>query len=387
MAFNSEILSEILSARAIPFSALPERLGISPKKFNEEIARDPEPKQGFLEKLAKSLAVPSFVFYMEAPPPLQDVLPDFRSDNPRALAKNPATLRSIQMAKAIQRIAHDAKISPVGELPHITTEDDVGEAALLCRKHFGIQIEDQINVADARTFYNFCRAKIESAGIFVIQDNFPSEDGSGFCLADDFYPVIAINTKNQTRGRRLFTLIHELCHILLGKSGISDPFISENKIERFCNRFASQFLVPDNYIEALLKGRSFPRHPDPADVARASRLLKISQQATVIRLENAKIFSSGSHDQWLLAVHNSGNPDFSEKGFGSGEPPPQEKVKLARYGLTFAFAMDQAISNGTISEIDLYRATGLKPKYIQDYFQHAREVALDQFEEFEYGDE
>jgi hypothetical protein len=67
-------------------------------------------------------------------------------------------------------------------------------------------------------------------------------------------------------------------------------------------------------------------------VRRVSKRPKISQEATVLRLEQLGLYGVGSHEKWLRFIHNRGNPDFSEKGGGGKEPPPQEKVKLAKYG-------------------------------------------------------
>jgi Zn-dependent peptidase ImmA (M78 family) len=135
------------------------------------------------------------------------------------------------------------------------------------RKFFNITLEDQANAKDARVFYVLCRKHIEDKGVFVLHDSFPYEDGSGFCLSHPTHPLIVVNTMQQTRGRRLFTLAHELGHVLMRKSGISDPFVSRNATERLCNRFAASFLVPSSFVSALLKNVTPERDPEPRDRA------------------------------------------------------------------------------------------------------------------------
>jgi hypothetical protein len=171
------------------------------------------------------------------------------------------------------------------------------------------------------------------------------------------------------------------------KSGISDPFISQNATERLCNRFAGSFLVPDGYVGALL-GNVKPVHdPDLDDGAWAARRLKISQQAAVLRLEQLGLFKAGSHDKWKRKIRNLGNPDFSEKGGGAGGPPPQEKVKLAKYGFRFATAFDNLLRQGRISEINLYRSTGLKPQYQRAYFDYAKSITASELQTLKLDDE
>jgi Zn-dependent peptidase ImmA (M78 family) len=150
-----------------------------------------------------------------------------------------------------------------------------------------------------------------------------------------------------------------------------------------CNRFAGSFLVPESYIQPLLNGIEPVATPDPDDVAWAARRLKISHQATVLRLEQLGFYEAGSHDKWKRITHNS-NPDFTEKGGGASEPPPQEKVKLAKYGFRFAAIFDEQLQRGRISEINLYRSTGLKPKYQKPYFSYTRNVNSDELQTLEF---
>lgn len=119
----------------------------------------------------------------------------------------------------------------------------------------------------------------------------------------------------------------------------------------------------------------------------ASRRLKISQEATVLRLEQLSLYKAGSYEKWKRIIHNRGNPDFSETGGGGTEPPPQEKVKLAKYGFRFAAAFDDLLRRGLITEINLYRSTGLKPKYQPAYFSYAKSINSNELRTLELDDE
>ena len=342
-----------------------------------------------MNDIAKELALPPFVFFMKAAPLLNDVIPDFRSAEPGPSPKSRATTESIQFAAAVQNSAQQLEVSAVSNLPRFdaVTRDQIDEFALRARKFFRVSLQEQAEAKDAKGFYNICRKKIEDQGIFVLHDSFPETDGSGFCLAHPRYPIIVVNTKRQTRGRRLFTLVHELAHVLMGQSGISDPFVRKNSTERRCNHFASSFLVPKSYVTVLLRNPTPPSDPDIDQVASIARRLKISQQAAILRLEELHLVRTGSHDRWLSAIHNIGNPDYTERGGGSGGPPPQEKVKLAKYGFHFASAFDEPLRHGRISEINLYRATGLKPKYQRQYFSFANSISNAELQDLEPDDE
>ena len=322
---------------------------------------------------------------MEHLPRLEEPIPDFRSPTPQPSVNSRETIEAIKLAEGIQKSIIELGASGTASLPKFTatTDEDIDRYALKAREYFDITLKDQQAAKDARAFYVTVRAKIEDKGILVLQDSFPREDGSGFCLAHVSQPLILINTRQQTRARRLFTLAHELAHVLMGSSGISDPFVRKNAIERRCNRFAGSFLVPQTYASTLL-GSSVTRDPDVDDVRWAAGKLKISQEATVLRLEQIHLYKSGSYEKWCALVHND-NPDFSEKGGGS-KAPAQEKLKLAKYGFSFAKAFKRLLDEGVISEINLYRVSGLKPKYQQPYFDYVASLSTNELQNLELDD-
>jgi Zn-dependent peptidase ImmA (M78 family) len=71
----------------------------------------------------------------------------------------------------------------------------------------------------------------------------------GFVFSDPIAPLVFINGGDSTSAQ-VFTLAHELVHLWIGKSGVSNPNPKKrstdevNDIERFCNKVAAEVLVP-----------------------------------------------------------------------------------------------------------------------------------------------
>lgn len=77
------------------------------------------------------------------------------------------------------------------------------------------------------------------------------EEFRGFALFDDIAPVIFVNGADAPAAQ-LFTIIHELAHIWIGQSGVSDVSTHNHRREEvLCNAVAAEFLVPENEFFAM----------------------------------------------------------------------------------------------------------------------------------------
>ena len=83
----------------------------------------------------------------------------------------------------------------------------------------GITSEIQRKWVDEKEALNEWRKAIEKLGILIFQISMPVEESRGFSLADGKVPAIILNPQDSVKGR-IFSLLHELGHILLDKSGL-----------------------------------------------------------------------------------------------------------------------------------------------------------------------
>ena len=222
-----------------------------------------------VEDMADRFKVPVAVFFFPKPPEVPPLERSFRTLTAEDFAAIPRRVRLfLRQGQAMQLnlaelndgknpsqrlITRDLNVTPNTSLDKIAAE---------VRAYLGVSIDEQVawkNVEEALEKWREVFAT--KAGIYAFKDAFRAPNYFGFCLYDDEFPVIYINNSS-AKSRQIFTLFHELGHLLFHTSGVDlldDPFLkhlgdAEQKIEIICNGLAARVLVPDDVLDKMLKG-------------------------------------------------------------------------------------------------------------------------------------
>ena len=198
---------------------------------------------------------------------------------------------------------------------HTQLGDSPTELAQQTRAYLDISVDTQAGWNSAKEALGNWRESVEEKGIFVFKAAFQNDSVDGFCLVHEQFPVIYLNN-SRSSVRQIFSLFHELAHLLLGKNGITrgvNP--TGEQIEVFCNQFASEFLVPYSDLEIHL---NYPIYNDAA-IEELASYYKVSRPLILLKLVDRGIFTSDDYrqktDQW-----NEEYESRLERGAGAESP-------------------------------------------------------------------
>lgn len=214
------------------------------------------PSRSILTHMSAVYRRPLLTFYLPHIPITADRGEDFRT-LPEAMASAEmaqvdALLRNVKVSQELIKAAliDEDEAERLAFIGSISMEGGVGAAANYIAKIMEIQRDRYRRCSDQGKAFDYLRTIVEQHGVFVIlKGNLGSHHTDidvrafrGFALADDIAPFIVIND-HDSKAAWSFTLLHEVVHLFLGKTGISGSN-SEQVIEKFCSDVASEILLP-----------------------------------------------------------------------------------------------------------------------------------------------
>ena len=252
-----------------------------------------------LEGFAKATHTPIGYLFLSVPPVERVPIPDFRTvANESVERASPDLLDTLYMCQQRQewyrgfaRSIGERALAFVGS---VRFTDDVVRTAALIRRAMEFDLNERREIP---TWTEALRRFIEQAdalGILVMVSGVVGSDNRrkldpdefrGFALADDLAPLVFINGAD-AKAAQMFTLAHELAHIWLGDSALSDTEASSvpaHQIERWCNQVAAELLVPLHVLRA-----EYDRDADlDRETNRLAKRFKVSALVILRRIHDA----------------------------------------------------------------------------------------------------
>lgn len=223
------------------------------------------------------------------------------------------------------------------ELGRFESTLPVDRMARRIRSFLGVELSTQVSWSNMGEALENWRNVLTESGVFVFKGAFKLPGLSGLCLYDTEFPIIYVNNST-SESRQIFTLFHELAHLLFGTGGIDtrlDDYLhylkgDARRIEVKCNRFAAEFLVPDSDFRDEVKRLSFSE----TAVVRLSRRYKVSREVILRRLLDMRSIDQSKYDQF---VEKWQRESPKKKGVG-GNYYLNQRAYLGRAYLELAFS-------------------------------------------------
>lgn len=324
-----------------------------------------------LRRLSRALYVPMSLFFADELP-VDVQIPDFRTTDNRPAVVSAPLARKIAQSSEVLSVATDIHREFFGEIPDLPsihmdlTSPD--QAANIIRQRFGLDALAYKTVDNSDQLFSYYRSAIEANQILVLLDNVSSDGVRGFCLASaDRLNLIMVNREGLNRQAQTWTLIHELIHVCLGRTGVSDPASLRNRTEKYCNKVTAEILLPRDQFVAEA-GKYDSDSGIEALVGRLYREFKVSYYAICIRLKELKLRPEASFEKFIALIRSQGfsaaPDDAGDKNIiGGGN---YKYLALANLGAFSIELLSTGVDQNFISPVDFFRFTAVKPKWLPE---------------------
>lgn len=207
----------------------------------------------------------------------------------------------------------------------------------------------------------------ETNGIFISRTSFihshlklDSEELQGFAIADPYAPFIFVNS-DDWNAPQLFTLVHELAHIWIAETGISnevEPGMKQkdkfHPVELFCNEVAANALMPKQIILDL----DTSLFHVSKDVFKIAKQLGVSSFALLVRALNLNIISASTYQK----LKKQADIDFAEYLSREAEKKAKQKEKEKPSGPNyFLLQLNRNSRLFTQTVLDAFRGGYIEP--------------------------
>jgi Zn-dependent peptidase ImmA (M78 family)/transcriptional regulator with XRE-family HTH domain len=336
------------------------------------------PTAGLFRRMASVYLLPEATLLRDTPPLERPLPKDFRSFEGAAVTLSYETIASIRHVEgrqeAMATLAEIDKDVIPPNLPIHSLDENPEKLGANLRKQLGFSVVDQLRLTGEKAFMHW-RVLVENMGVSVYVEPFGKDDTRGVSLFFNAFPAIVIDQKETFSGARLFTLFHELGHLLIRQAGISN-FNGRNSVEAFCNRFAAAFLMPAEAIEAVFDlSKLKDNEPDISQLEFAAAKLCVTISQVALRLEQLGYAQSGYYKR-IASKLKPPTPKPKKKDI----QVPFKFTYLSSAGHNLPSTVFASLDRQQITTLEAYRLLDLAPAHfntIRTVINARRSEAID----------
>ncbi|KJU82460.1 DNA-binding protein [Candidatus Magnetobacterium bavaricum] len=346
------------------------------KKFQLWQSGEAMPTLCQLESLAKKTLTPLGYFFLPEPP--KDELPifDFRTVGDEPIKQpSPNLLETIQIMQRRQQWLRNFLIEQ-GEQPFtfigsVNLSDDVKQSAMKLHEILDISHDWAQHHKTWNAALDALYLAVETIGVIITINsvvgnnnnrNLDINEFRGFILSDEYAPLIFINGAD-TKAAQMFTLVHEVVHLLIGKRGVFNfnNFLPvSNPVEQFCNSVAAEFLVPESEME--VDWFNVKNEAQPFEVL--AKKFKVSPIVAARRALDLKLINKIDFFEFYHEYQDDARRKKATAKSGGGNFYATQNFHIGR---RFADTVIRAAKEGRLLYNEAYHLTGLYGKTYDQY--------------------
>ena len=246
------------------------------------------------EKIANAYSVPSWVFFQRSLPPEYDFSKEEYHPEFRVLKD-----RRIKVDYKINKVVHSFSNFRIDLLSVYEDDganiaefnppenDDLQVLAKETREWLGYDNTEFRKYHEKNRAIDYWKELIEDKGVLIFTTSpYPhwskvdKEVMRGLAIYHKVFPMIIINGSDYFKAQ-LFTLMHELAHIIKYRTFLNHDYLSS---EKFCNEFASEILMPDEQVRPTIKKLKAKRLNLKEITSEVAREYGVSQLAVATKM-------------------------------------------------------------------------------------------------------
>lgn len=370
---SSDILYWARQRAKMSIEQLAESIKVKVDKVQKWEDGEKKPTFTQAQKLAKVFQIPFGYLFLKNPPTETLAIPDLRTFDNRPISTISPNFRIL-----LNNI--EAKQEWYKEY---ILENDLGKKEFL--EKFNLKSDKELLINDItinlnlqkyiakglnpKNFLEQLTEEIRNLDILVMKGanvanatrkKLDLEEFRGFAIYDVYAPLIFINTADSYTAQ-LFTLLHEVVHLWIGKSGIS-PQISQtnNEIEFFCNEIVGEILMPKSLVQ------------EDANYEDLAKKFSVSTQAMLTRMYFLKLINADTYKKYT-EIEKEKFLEIKETKRKSSGGNFYYTLK-SKIGENFSYALLGSLYEGKISYKDTSYLLDVSPTVINNFAKELKIV-------------
>jgi Zn-dependent peptidase ImmA (M78 family) len=364
---NHKVIVWARESLALNRNQAAEKTGISAKRLAQLEEGEKQITLEELKEFSKAYKRTIATLLLKEPPKEKPLPPDRRTIDSKELGNfHEKSIMAVRKARALSQSYIELKNELGIGIPKFNFFATLKEKP----QTIAIKLRQLLNLDELREIKNINHAleayieKVELLGVAVFQLSLTQDRLRGFSVTDEAIPIIGIKRGGESATAKIFTLFHELGHIILNEGGLCD--LSEKttlEIEKWCNAFSGEVIIPSAELlqmnvveeqrqagnriwaksELVTLGNYF--HAGPLAILRSLLENKLTTAA----------FYNEKHQAW-------NKPSFGRSKHPEGRNIAKETIK--EKGRTYISLAFSAFDQNRIDLKDLSDFLGIKFSYI-----------------------